>query len=60
MEIGQVCGTMIGDDGVMRYRIFNGYHHEKPVYFYRPVPSTEKPVKIYDHELGEAVSRERY
>lgn len=45
-EIGTVCGIVRGDDGVMRYQIFNGFHHEKPSYYYAPVGSpTQAPLQ---------------
>lgn len=36
VDIGDIVGTVI-QDGILMYKVFNGYHHEHPVYWYRPV-----------------------
>ncbi len=42
-EIGEIIGVVRGDDGMMRYKIFNGCHQtvDNPVYFYTPVKSQQ-------------------
>jgi hypothetical protein len=37
MEIGEVVGLVVKDDGRVMYKIFNGNHHGKAAYWYRPV-----------------------
>lgn len=40
MEIDQVVGIII-INGKRYYQIYNGMHHNKPVYWYKLITSTE-------------------
>ena len=36
MNVGDIVGQTV-QDGVLMFKIFNGYHHGQPVYRYAPV-----------------------